>query len=139
MARPLISDELWELIAPLLPVKKHRFRHPGRKPIDNQKALSAVLVVLRTGIPWEHLPQEVGRGSGMTAWRRLDAWQKQGVWKKVHESVLARLQGADKIDWRGWSSTRARFVRCTGEKNGAQAPYRDRRERHSARGHAYWR
>jgi len=35
----------------------------------------------------------------MTAWRRLEAWQKRGVWKKVHESLPARLQGADKIDW----------------------------------------
>lgn len=99
MAKPLISDELWEVIEPLLPVKKRRFRHPGRKPIDNRKALSAILFVLRTGIPWEYLPQELGWGSGMTAWRRLEAWQKRGVWKKVHESLLASLQGADKIDW----------------------------------------
>jgi len=35
----------------------------------------------------------------MTAWRRLEAWQKRGVWKKVHETLLARLQGADTIDW----------------------------------------
>ena len=56
MAKPLISDELWEIIEPLLPVKKRRFRHPGRKPIDNRKALSAILFVLRTGIPWEYLP-----------------------------------------------------------------------------------
>ena len=99
MAKPLISDQLWEIIEPLLPVKKRRFRHPGRKPIDNRKALSAILFVLRTGIPWEYLPQELGWGSGMTAWRRLEAWQKQGVWKNVHETLLARLQGADKIDW----------------------------------------
>ncbi len=99
MAKLLISDELWEIIEPLRSVKKRRFRHPGRKQIDNRKALAAILFVLRTGIPWEYLPQELGWGSGMTAWRRLEAWQKRGVWKKVHGSLLARLQGADKIDW----------------------------------------
>ena len=71
----------------------------GRKPIDNRKALCAILFVLKTGLPWEYLPQELGWGSGMTAWRRLHAWQKQGVWKKVHEALLAHLQGAEQIDW----------------------------------------
>lgn len=30
-----------------------------------------MLFVLDTGIAWEHLPQELGFGSGMTCWRRL--------------------------------------------------------------------
>ncbi len=71
----------------------------GRKPIDNRKALCAILFVLKTGLPWEYLPQELGWGSGMTAWRRLHTWQKRGVWQKVHEVLLAHLQGADQIDW----------------------------------------
>jgi len=100
MAKPILDDRLWEVVKPLLPLpKKRRRRYPGRKPIDNRKALGAILFVLKTGLPWEHLPQELGWGSGMTAWRRLHAWQKQGVWKKVHEALLAHLQGADQIDW----------------------------------------
>ena len=148
MAKPLIGDELWEIIEPLLPVKKRRFRHPGRKPIDNRKALSAILFVLRTGIPWEYLPQELGWGSGMTAWRRLEAWQKRGVWKKVHESLLARLQGADKIDWSRVVVDSSSIRALHGEKNGSQphrswaereqAPHCDRRERHFARAHTDW-
>ncbi len=67
--------------------------------MGNRQALCAVLFVLKTGLPWEHLPQELGWGSGMTAWRRLHAWQKAGVWKKIHEVLLARLQQADQIDW----------------------------------------
>jgi transposase len=100
MAKPILDDRLWEVIEALLPLpKKRRRRYPGRKPIDNRKALCAILFVLKTGLPWEHLPQELGWGSGMTAWRRLHAWQKRGVWKKVHEALLAHLQGADQIDW----------------------------------------
>lgn len=99
MAKPLVSDELWELIEPLIPVKARRFRHPGRKPLPDRQVLSGIVFVLRTGIPWEHLPQEMGCGSGMTCWRRLRDWQQAGVWEALHEVLLARLHGADEIDW----------------------------------------
>ena len=100
MARPLLSDELWALIEPLLPAPKpRRYRYPGRKPIDSRKALTGILFVLKSGIPWEMLPQEMGCGSGMTCWRRLRDWQQAGVWQKLHEVLLARLRAADEIDW----------------------------------------
>jgi transposase len=100
MGKPILDDRLWEIIEPFFPLpKRRRKRYPGRKPIDNRKALCAILFVLKTGLPWEYLPQELGWGSGMTAWRRLHAWQKQGVWQKIHEALLAHLQGADQIDW----------------------------------------
>jgi Na+/melibiose symporter-like transporter len=57
MARPLVSDELWELIEPLIPKVARRYRYPGRKRIDDRKVLSGILFVLKTGIGWEHLPQ----------------------------------------------------------------------------------
>ena len=41
----------------------------------------------------------MGRGSGMTCWRRLRDWHEAGVWQKLHEILLAELQGADQIDW----------------------------------------
>ena len=99
MPRPLVSDELWELIEPLLPKKPRRFRYPGRKRLDDRKVLTGILFVLRTGIPWEYLPQEMGCGSGVTCWRRLREWQQAGVWQRLHELLLARLNEADLIDW----------------------------------------
>jgi transposase len=100
MARPLLDDGLWKLIEPLLPPPKpRRKRYPGRKPIDNRKVLTGILFVLRTGIPWSYLPKEMGCGSGVTCWRRLREWQEAGVWQKVHELLLAKLQKADQIDW----------------------------------------
>src|SRR5437868_6850010 len=65
-----VPDGLWERIEPLLPRAPRRFRYPGRKPFDDRLALQGILFVLHTGIGWEHLPQELGFGSGMTAWRR---------------------------------------------------------------------
>lgn len=100
MAQPLVSDELWELVEPLLPPPKpRRFRYPGRKPLDRRKVLTGILFVLRSGIPWEMLPKEMGCGSGMSCWRYLKRWQEQGVWQKIHETLLAKLREADTIDW----------------------------------------
>jgi transposase len=98
MAKPLVTDELWEIIEPLLPPPKPRARG-GRPPLSNRKVLSGILFVLKTGIPWEDLPQEMGCGSGMTCWRRLRDWQKAGVWENLHRVLLAKLRAADQIDW----------------------------------------
>ncbi len=122
MARPLVSDELWELIEPLIPRVQRRFRYPGRKRLDDRKVLSGILFVLRTGIPWEYLPQEMGSGSGMTCWRRLREWQEAGVWQRLHELLLAKLHEAELIDW-SRAVIDSSHVRAFG---GAQRPARAR-------------
>lgn len=100
MAKPILDDELWELIEPLLPpAKRRRKRYAGRKPITNRRALTGILYVLRSGVPWSMLPKEMGCGSGMSCWRRLRAWQSRGVWQHVHEVLLSKLREADKLDF----------------------------------------
>jgi hypothetical protein len=75
----LVDDQLWQLIEPLLPRPPRRYRHPGRKRLDDSKVLTGIVFVLTTGIAWQRLPQELGYGSGMTCWRRLHEWQQAGV------------------------------------------------------------
>ncbi|MFS0695360.1 IS5 family transposase [Streptomyces nitrosporeus] len=94
-----VSDDLWERIEPLLPRKKRRFRHPGRKPLPGRKVLCGILVVLHTGIQWEFLPQELGFGSGMKCWRQLRDWNEAGVWQRLHAVLLAELNAAARLDW----------------------------------------
>ena len=98
MAKAVLDDDLWTLIEPVLPVPVARPKG-GRPPLDNRRVLTGILFVLKTGIPWEYLPAEMGCGSGMTCWRRLRNWQQAGVWKKVHHILLNRLRAADRIDW----------------------------------------
>jgi transposase len=99
-AKPwLVDDQLWELVEPLLPQRERRFRYPGRRPLDDRLVLQGILFVLHTGIGWEHLPQELGYGSGMTAWRRLHDWHAAGVWGRLHRVLLERLHAAGEIDW----------------------------------------
>jgi transposase len=95
----IVSDGLWERIEPLLPRHERRFRYPGRKPASDRAALCGILYVLRTGIAWGHLPQELGFGAGVTCWRRLDAWQREGVWEKLHAVLLGELHQAGALDW----------------------------------------
>jgi transposase len=97
MARPLIPDDLWSLIEPHLP---HERPVPyGRKPVPNRKALTGIMFVLKTGIPWEYLPQEMGCGSGMTCWRRLRDWQQAGVWDRILRLLQDTLGKQGRIDW----------------------------------------
>jgi transposase len=67
--------------------------------VPDRAALTGILFVLRTGTPWEHLPAEMGCGSGMTCWRRLRDWQQAGVWARLHKHLLNRLEAAGRIRW----------------------------------------
>ena len=95
----VVSDELWELVEPLLPRRQRRFRYPGRKRLADREALQGILFVLHTGIAWRHLPLELGFGSGATCYRRMDEWQEAGVWERLHGVLLDRLRAAGEIEW----------------------------------------
>lgn len=98
MAAPLVSDELWAIVEPLIP--KHEPSPKGGRPrLDDRKLLAGILFVLKSGIPWEMLPQEMNSGCGMTCWRRLKEWQEAGVWDRLHHELLNQLQKEDLIDW----------------------------------------
>jgi transposase len=97
MGKLLVPDELWELIEPILP--KHEPSPKGGKPRkDDRLCLTGILFVLKSGIPWEDFPQEMGC-CGMTLWNRLDEWRKAGVWDQLHRLLLDKLRGQDAIDF----------------------------------------
>jgi transposase len=95
----VVPDGLWERIEVLLPRVERRFRFPGRKRLDDRLALQGILFVLYTGIAWRHLPPELGFGSGSTCYRRLDEWQRAGVWERLHALLLAELRAAGELEW----------------------------------------
>jgi transposase len=98
MAKPLLTDALWERIQYFFPPDPPQPKG-GRPRVSNRACLTGILFVLKTGTPWEYLPLEMGCGSGMTCWRRLRDWQKAGVWKNIWHALLDDLGKADAIDW----------------------------------------
>ena len=94
----LAPDTLWKLIEPLLPAPVLKPRG-GRPRLSERTYLTGIVFVLRSGIPWQMLPKELGCGSGMSCWRRLRDWQQAGVWDLIHFALLNWLSRENQIDW----------------------------------------
>jgi len=121
MAKPLVSDALWALVEPLIP--KHTPNPKGGQPPKSDRVcLTGILFVLKTGIPWESFPQEMGC-CGMTLWNRLRDWQQAGVWRKIHEVLLAKLRAADRIDFSRVVADSSSVRAVHGGKKRAPAPW----------------
>lgn len=134
MAKPLVTDELWAVVEALLPPEPAKPKG-GRPRVPNRAVLSGILFVLKSGIAWEMLPQEMGCGSGVTCWRRLRDWHQLGVWRRLHQALLDKLGEADQLDWE-----RA-VVDCfsVAAPGGAKRPARTRRtEVNRARSAMLW-
>jgi len=98
MAGPLVPDELWRLVEPLLPKHKAKPGARGRPPVEDRACLAGIIFVLQSGIPWDMLPAKINCGSWVTCWRRLRSWQRRGVWKKLLHQILEVLAREHKID-----------------------------------------
>src|ERR1700757_4164090 len=107
MAAALLPDALWDVVEAFLPSSPPRPRG-GRPRVSDRACLTGIVFVLRSGIPWQMLPQELGCGSGMTCWRRLRDWPRAGVWDLIHFALLDWLARDDQIDW-----SRAVVDRCS--------------------------
>lgn len=99
MAVQLVSDEFWARVEPLLPKVARRHRYPGRKRIDDRYALEAIMYVLHTGCQGAMVPALETGCSGRTAWRRMDDWDRAGVWDRLHAKLLDEHNSMGEIEW----------------------------------------
>jgi transposase len=90
MAQPLLPDELWKEIEPLLPPERPK-PDGGRPRVPDRDCLVGIIFVLKTGMPWRFLPSELGCGSPVTCWRRLKDWTDAGIWSQIHAKLLKVL------------------------------------------------
>src|SRR5512143_492274 len=93
----VLTDELWQRRAPLLPPRPRRFHYPGRRAVDDRVVLAGIIWVLRHDVPWRQLPASFGV-SGVTCWRRLADWQTAGVGQALPARLLAELHAAGRLD-----------------------------------------
>jgi transposase len=118
MKGPLVGDELWGIVEPLLPPEPPRPKG-GRPRAPNRWALEGIVYVLKSGIPWRMLPKEKFDCSGTTCWRRLRDWQKAGMWRRLRRVLLDKLGRAGLIDWSRTSLDSASVPAKKGERRPA--------------------
>lgn len=108
MARLLLTDDQWELIADVFPEPAAT----GRPRRDTRTVLDGILWVLRTGSPWRDLPAEFG--AWKTAWRMFDTWTADGTLAEILHRLQAAFVAAGAIDNQLWciDGTTVRAARC---------------------------
>lgn len=94
--RPELNDEQWELLSMVLP-EPTASPHGGPKPVANRAVVEGILWVLRNGARWQALPP--GYPSPSTCWRRLAAWEEQGVWLEAWRIFLDSLHEQGRLEW----------------------------------------
>ena len=78
----VISNELWEKIAPMLPGKAG---DPGATGYDNRLFMETVVWRVRTGVPWRDLPKAFGKWN--TVFRRFRRCAKAGVFERLFNAI----------------------------------------------------
>ena len=97
MATATMPDCFYEEVEPLLPTLKQLGPLGGRPPITHYVVMKVIWFVLVTGCRWEDVPKEMGC-SGRTGHRRLEKWEKLGIWDKIHMHMLELLKKAGQLD-----------------------------------------
>lgn len=109
-----LTDEQWDRLKDHLPGKAG---DPGRSGADNRLFVNAVLYVLKTGIPWEDLPERLGKPNSV--WKRYDRWCASGVWERVAKVLgdpdLADIEAAEELQLDS-TSVKAHPVASTGRR-----------------------
>ncbi|WP_329031737.1 IS5 family transposase [Streptomyces sp. NBC_01725] len=98
LTKRLAPDELWELVAPLLPSFAARPQGGGTAPRDERAVFTAVAYILTSGCAWRYLPESFNV-SPATAHRRFSVWTEAGLWRGLHRAVLDELGARGLLDW----------------------------------------
>jgi transposase len=97
MASSRMPDEFFDLVSHHLPPEPIVGPKGGRPPIPHRTVLKVIWYVLASGCRWEDVPPEMGC-SGRTAHRRLQAWERLGVWNHLHADLLRLLRQTNRLD-----------------------------------------
>jgi transposase len=117
-----VSEELWAVLAPLIPVHVNTHRFGGGKPrVPDRKCADGIFFVLRTGCQWKAL-DATGSCSGSTAHSRFQEWVQVGVFEKLWQAGLEQFDETQGLDWK-WLSMDGAMTKAPlgGGKNRAES------------------
>jgi len=127
-----VSDALWTVFQPLLPLHKNTHRFGGGRPrVPDRKCADGIFYVLRTGCQWKAL-DETELCSGSTAHTRFQEWEAAGVFLKFWQRGVECFDEVQGIDW-AWLSLDGAMTKAPlgGEKK-RREPHRSRETRGQA-------
>jgi putative transposase len=114
-----ISDELWTVLQPLLPVPVNTHRLGGGRPrVSDRRCADAIFYVLRTGCQWQALDQtELCAHS--TVHDRFQTWVEAGVFLALWQTGVEQFDEVHGLDWE-WLSMDGAMTKAPlgGEKTG---------------------
>src|SRR5215472_4244523 len=117
-----ISDELWAVLEPLLPIHVNTHRFGGGRPrVPDRTCADAIFFVLRTGCQWRALDQ-TDLCPHSTAHDRFQTWVEGGVFLTLWKAGVERFDDLCGIDW-DWLAMDGAITKAPlgGKKNGAQS------------------
>jgi putative transposase len=117
-----ISDELWAVLQPLLPVHVNTHRFGGGRPrVPDRTCADAIFYVLRTGCQWQALDQ-TKLCAHSTAHDRFQAWVEAGVFLKLWRAGVQQFEELCGIAW-DWVAMDGALTKAPlgGGKNRAQS------------------
>jgi transposase len=92
--RPVLTDEMWVRLEPLLPDRTPR---RGGRWRDHREVLEAIIWRFRTGSPWRDLPEDMP--PWVTVWGRFDRWSKDGTWDLVLRELQGQAHAVGDLEW----------------------------------------
>ena len=123
-----VSDALWAVLEPLLPVHTNTHRFGGGRPrVPDRRCADAIFYVLRTGCQWEAL-KETELCAKSTAHDRFQEWVAAGVFLLLWQAGVEQFDELQGIDW-NWLSMDGAMTKAPlgGDKTGPNPTDRAKR------------
>jgi transposase len=99
MIRTWAPDDFWQAAQPLIPIPASRPQGGGKRRADDRAVLAAIVYLVQAGCSWRKLPAGMFGVSRATAHRRFTEWTRAGLWPRLHQQFLHRLNVISEIDW----------------------------------------
>jgi transposase len=99
MVRTWAPDDFWQVAQPLIPVPPARPQGGGTPRVNDRAALAAIVYLVQAGCSWRKLPAALFGVSRATVHRRFTEWTTAGLWERLHQQFLHRLNVVSEIDW----------------------------------------
>jgi transposase len=99
MIRTWAPEDFWQVAQPLIPIPAARPQGGGKRRADDRAVLAAIVYLVQAGCCWRKLPAQLFSVSRATAHRRFSQWTRSGLWERLHQQLLTRLNVVSEIDW----------------------------------------